>query len=111
MVKMYEVYHAKRLALGMTQAQLAEKVGTTAATISSFENGAEVSTPVFNMIKIVIKREANSLPDIEREIFNMRWRMNLLDGGDDKNEMLNQLGGIMKSCGFMIQKLTENCER
>lgn len=49
-MKKYEECKAKRLALGVTQAELAKYVGVSAATISRFESGEFMSPEVYRAI-------------------------------------------------------------
>lgn len=65
-MKMYEVCKCKRMALGMSQGELAELAGVSPSTISNFENGDVVSTSVLKNIKYSIDDHINRLDDIER---------------------------------------------
>lgn len=60
-MKLYESYKCKRQALGMTQKEFGDIVGVDAATISKFELGNEVSTPVFNSIRYGAENYIKSL--------------------------------------------------
>lgn len=63
-MKICDVIKCKRLALGMTQQEIADIVGVAATTISNFESGKEVSVPIFNGIKIGIE---NAIRELTRE--------------------------------------------
>lgn len=60
-MKMHETIRCKRLALGLSQAEFGEIVGLSGATISTFENGKDVSKQVFNTIKYGLERHINTL--------------------------------------------------
>lgn len=64
-MKNYEVIKCKRQALGMTQAEFAERIGVSSATISNFEKGEEVSISVRNNIKYGIEALYRNLNRIE----------------------------------------------
>jgi transcriptional regulator with XRE-family HTH domain len=53
-MKMHDVLKCKRLALGLSQKELADMVGVSGSTISCFEAGEEVSALVYNGIKSTI---------------------------------------------------------
>lgn len=105
MAKIVDVIRNKRIALGLTQAEFAELIGTTGATISGFENGKEVSSPVFNMMHVVLKRKEAELSPVERDIFNIRWRAMMLECENSKDGLIEQIGRITKTCGFLIENL------
>lgn len=54
-MRLCESYRCKRLALGLTQAELARMVGVSAGTISRFESGEELSETVFNQIRFGVE--------------------------------------------------------
>lgn len=68
-MKLCDAYKCKRLALGMTQAQLAKIIGVSGGTISRFENGEELSEPVFNSIRCGVEEYFKSL---DRETYMER---------------------------------------
>lgn len=57
-----DVMKCKRLALGMSQAELARIIGVSDGTISNMENGKELSQAVFNNIKYGFERYIQTLP-------------------------------------------------
>lgn len=60
-MRMYEIIETKRKALGLTQAEVAELAGVSASTISFYEQGKEVSTPVYMCIRNAIENAFRSL--------------------------------------------------
>lgn len=60
-MKLCESYKCKRLALGMTQAELAEIVGVSTITLSRFEKGEELSTRTFECIRRGVEDYIRSL--------------------------------------------------
>lgn len=60
-MKIYEAYKCKREALGMTQTEFGKIIGVDGNTISRFENGHEVSAPIFNCIKLGIENYIKNL--------------------------------------------------
>ena len=63
-MKTCDIIRCKRLALGMSQQEVADIVGVASCTISNFESGKEVSVPIFNGIKIRIE---NAVRELDRE--------------------------------------------
>lgn len=60
-MRLCEAYKFKRQALGMTQAEVAQLCHVSAATISKFEKGDELSPTVFNNIKYGIESHIRNL--------------------------------------------------
>ena len=60
-----DVMRCKRMALGMSQAELAEVIGVSNSTISNLEVGKELSQSVFNNIKYGFERYISTLPKEE----------------------------------------------
>ena len=60
-MRLCESYRCKRLALDLTQAELAKMVGVSTGTISRFEAGEELSEAVFNKIRFCIDTYMKSL--------------------------------------------------
>jgi transcriptional regulator with XRE-family HTH domain len=58
---MYEIIKTKRIALGLTQSEVAELAGISISTISIFEQGEEVSKPVYTCIRTVLDDQFRSL--------------------------------------------------
>lgn len=54
------------MALGMSQNELAQLAGVSTSTISNFETGEVVSTPILKSIKFSLDEYINRLDDIER---------------------------------------------
>lgn len=65
-MKMYEVIKCKRMALGMTQSELADIAGVSANTISQFERGEVVHTATLKSIKYSVEEYINRLDDVNR---------------------------------------------
>lgn len=57
-----DVMRCKRMALGMSQAELAEVIGVSNSTISNLEVGKELSQSVFNNIKYGFEKYIQTLP-------------------------------------------------
>lgn len=72
MLKPYEVCKIKREALGMTQAELATKVGCTNGTISTYEAGKEVSELVYKGISWALKDLESKLSPAEFNDYKLR---------------------------------------
>ena len=71
-MKVCDMYRCKRVALGLTQAELAKIVGVSANTICNFESGKKMSEGVFNDIRNAIEgyfRGLNRDEYFERRIF------------------------------------------
>lgn len=60
-MRMYEIIKTKRMALGLTQSEVAELAGISSSTILNFEQGEEVSKPVYTCIRAVIDDQFRSL--------------------------------------------------
>lgn len=60
-MKLCDAYKCKRLALGLTQAEIANIIGVSNGTISRFENGELLSEAVFNSIRYGIENYFRSL--------------------------------------------------
>lgn len=60
-MKIGEQYKCKRLALGMTQADIAKMCGVSSATISKFERGEFLSQEVYLKIKRTVKGHIRSM--------------------------------------------------
>jgi transcriptional regulator with XRE-family HTH domain len=58
---MYEIIETKRMALGLTQGEVAELAGISKSTVSNFEQGKEVSKPIYTCIRSVIDNQFKSL--------------------------------------------------
>lgn len=77
-MRLCDAYKCKRLALGMTQAQLADLVGVSGGTISRFENGEMLSEPVFNQIRLGVEnyfRSLDRLTYMERRLLEACYQL------------------------------------
>ncbi len=72
MVKFYDAMRIKREALMLTQADLANLVGCTAGTISSFENGKDISESIIKCIKYTIKDMETKITEEELGPYKLR---------------------------------------
>lgn len=72
MLRPFEVCKIKREALGMTQAELGAHVGCTAAAISSYELGKEVSELVYKGIGWALKDLESKLTPAEFNDYKLR---------------------------------------
>ena len=70
-MKFYDVMKCKRMALGWSQKDLAEQVGVSSATISTFERGEPVSHLIENAIKRTIDDTIAALPWEKRSEVNL----------------------------------------
>lgn len=105
-MRMSESIKCSRRALGLTQAEFATAVGVSANTISAFETGKEVSSVVFNMIKIQLKNYVSALPPekyFEYQIVRRAYSMEFADA-EEKKQLVNH---IMLYCAKFNLEPTE----
>lgn len=87
-MRMYEVYKFKRQALGMTLKDTAEEAGCSTATVSSYENGKQISEIYVRAIRNAIDLAIDRLPDIERmKIIVLQQALCLADEPDDEKAL------------------------
>ena len=60
-MKGYVIGKTRRMALGLSQKELGEMAGVSAATISKYENGEEISKPYEQQIRRAIEDQFNAL--------------------------------------------------
>ena len=93
-MRMYKILESKRLALGLTQAEIGRLAGVSASAVSNLEAGKEVSTPVFNCIKMAIENELNALDKIDYIEKMLTMHTIQLSQMDNDNERIMCLGFI-----------------
>ena len=88
-MKMYKIIETKRKALGLTQAEVGELAGISKSTISNFEQGCEVSMPIFTCIKSVIEQEFRSLDKKEYlDAMILMHALQLKEANDDEKSAI-----------------------
>lgn len=109
-MKYCDVLKCKRLGLDLTQTELGKLVGVSGATISSFENGEQVSPVIFNGIKYAIDNYTKSLPRQKMLIALIKTQIFSLDYEYDtksKQTTLNHLIITIAKLNLELEK--ENC--
>ena len=82
-----DIIRCKRLALGMSQQEIANIVGVAATTISNFESGKAVSVPIFNGIKIGIENAVRGLDRKEYLQYSIVYHAYLLEYETDSEKL------------------------
>lgn len=84
-MKMYEVYRMKRQALRMSLKDVADAAGCSQATVSSYENGKQISEIYTRAIRNAVDLAIDRLPDIERlKILVLQQALCLADEENDE---------------------------
>ena len=92
-MKVCDMYRCKRVALGLTQAELAKIVGVSTNTIVNFESGKKMSEGVFNDIRNAVEGYFRALDKdeyFERRIFEGIYSLKYQDSVE-KIKTLNHM--------------------
>lgn len=92
-MKLCDAYKCKRLALGLTQAEIANIIGVSSGTISRFENGEVLSEVVFNSIRYGIDNYFKSLDRdeyMERRLLESAYEL-MYQSDEEKLLTLNHM--------------------
>lgn len=95
MLKLYVTAKIKREAMGLNQKEFADKVGVTNSTISSFENGNEVSELVVKCIKHTITELEAKMTGDELGQYKIRCATEMVCAEPDDNAKLEKLNNLM----------------
>lgn len=98
-MKYCEIVKCKREALGMTQAELAELVGITGATISKYEKGETVSEIVVKAIRNELEAYIGKLSRLEQLQVSLLVQINSLKYETNIDRKLTTLNYITIGIG------------
>lgn len=107
MVKFYETCRIKREALMLTQTAFANIIGCTAATVSSFENGKEVSETYIKCIKYTIRDLESKLNEEELGPYKLRVATEMAIAETDEEARKEKL----RTVAFSALKWQDNIDQ
>ena len=96
-MKKCKLYKTKRLALGLSQKEVAELAGVSVSAISRFESGEEVSTPYMNSICKAIDDTWYRLGKMEEMQTRLRAQILQLEEEETDLDRLVTLGYLQKT--------------
>lgn len=107
MVKFCETMRIKREALMLTQTAFANIIGCTAATVSAFENGKEVSETYVKCIKYTIKDLESKLTEEELGPYKLRVATEMAIAENDEEARKEKL----RTVAFSALKWQDNIDQ
>ena len=105
MLKSYQIYACRRVALDLTPEELAEKVGVDKKFVIDMEKGNKIPFAVYERIKTTIRNEFNNLDQLEhykRRILEIAIEMIL---EEDNETALQNIAHIMIEAAKMQNEL------
>lgn len=100
----YEWIKNRRMALGLSQRQLAELAGVSASTISNLENGMRISSENYVKIKDAIHNHQVQLPKVDYLRAQILKEAMAIQTAKDA-DAITELSHMVVHCGKLINEL------